>query len=157
MTANKSIGDILREAAGWNAQAPDGQMDKEAAARELAITELLSISANIKAMHVKTGKYSQHMALDQAFDDLNAAVDTFNECVQGYYLYSTGNRLKLGNAEVTFKLPGDDGVFDAVKSLCKRFKEASDPLVSGKSPLVSVQDDVLNCFYQLFYRLDLKG
>lgn len=154
---SNSISAILKEAASWNVPQPESQMDKEAAARELAITELLSISANIKAMHVNTGKYSQHMALDQAFDDLNATVDTFNECVQGYYLYSTGSRLKLANAEVTFKLPGDGGVFDAVKSLCKRFKDASDPLVSGKSPLVSVQDDVLNCFYQLLYRLDLKG
>lgn len=56
-------------------------MDKSAADKTLAIAEILSIAANIKAIHVKTGKYSQHMALDQAFDDLNSAMDTFNECV----------------------------------------------------------------------------
>lgn len=39
-------------------------MYKSAADKTLAIAEILSIAANIKAIHVKTGKYSQHMALD---------------------------------------------------------------------------------------------
>lgn len=132
-------------------------MDKSAAEKRLAITELLALSANIKAMHVKTGRYSQHMALDQAFGDLNGAIDAFNECVQGYYLLKEGSRLRLDNAEVTFKLPGDDGVADAVKSLCRRFEKLSSAVTDNASPLVSAQDDVLNCFYQLLYRLDLKG
>lgn len=134
-----------------------GDMEKSAAAIKLAVTEILSISANIKAMHVNTGRYSQHMALDQAFSDLNGTVDTFNECVQGYYIMKTGSRLSLENSEVKFKLPGDDGVLDAVKGLCKRFEDAADSLVEGVAPLESVRDDVLNCFYQLVYRLDLKG
>lgn len=133
-------------------------MEKEAAdAKSLAITELLSIAANMKAMHVKTGRYSQHMALDQAFDDLNDALDTFNECLQGYHLFKDGEKLPLKNDEVTFKLPGDEGVAPAVKALCTRFKTVSDALVGDVSPLVSVQDDVLNCFYQLLYRLSLKN
>ena len=146
---NNSILDIL--------QVPGQQLEKEAAGKALAIAEILSIAANIKAIHVKTGKYSQHMALDQAFDDLNGAMDTFNECVQGYYLYKDGSKLPLEGAEIKFKLPSDDGVMDAVKAMCDKFKSVSDPLVKGISPLVSVQDDVLNCFYQLFYRLALKG
>lgn len=63
----------------------------------------------------------------------------------------------MEGAEIKFKLPSDDGVMDAVKAMCDKFKSVSDPLVNGVSPLVSVQDDVLNCFYQLFYRLALKG
>lgn len=133
------------------------QFQKQAAAGALAITELLAIAANMKAIHVKTGRYSQHMALDQAFDDLNATLDTFNECVQGYFIYKTGEKLPLENAEVKFRLPGDDGVLAATKKMYDKFKELSDALVKGVSPLVSVQDDVLNCFYQLFYRLELKG
>lgn len=96
------------------------------------------------------------MALDQAFDELNDRLDTFNECVQGYFLYKTGHKLPLENAEIKFNLPGDDNVAAAIKTMCNKFKTISDQLVKGVSPLVSVQDDVLNSFYQLFYRLALK-
>ena len=44
----------------------------------------------------------------------------------------------------------------AIKELEDQFKKASDGLVGDVSPLVSLQDDVLNCFYQLYYRLDQK-
>ena len=134
-------------------------MDKEASSqgKTLKITEILSIASNIKAIHVKTRRYSQHMALDEAFDDLNDALDKFNECVQGYYRRKSGRQLNLTNAEISYKLPSDDGVYDAIKELEDRFKSASGSLVKDVSPLISLQDDVLNCFYQLYYRLDLKG
>ena len=139
--------------------APSPTMDKEASSqgKTLKITEILSIASNIKAIHVKTRRYSQHMALDEAFDDLNDALDKFNECVQGYYRRKSGRQLNLTNAEISYKLPSDDGVYDAIKELEDRFKSASDSLVKDVSPLISLQDDVLNCFYQLYYRLDLKG
>lgn len=139
--------------------APSPTMDKEASSqgKTLKITEILSIASNIKAIHVKTRRYSQHMALDEAFDDLNDALDKFNECIQGYYRRKSGRQLNLTNAEISYKLPSDDGVYDAIKELEDRFKSASDSLVKDVSPLTSLQDDVLNCFYQLYYRLDLKG
>ena len=139
--------------------APSPTMDKEASSqgKTLKITEILSIASNIKAIHVKTRRYSQHMALDEAFDDLNDALDKFNECVQGYYRRKSGRQLNLTNAEISYKLPPDDGVYDAIKVLEDRFKSVSDSLVKDVSPLISLQDDVLNCFYQLYYRLDLKG
>lgn len=147
----------LNKAASLEVGDNTSEMEKEAADKVLAITDILSVSANIKAMHVKTGRYSQHMALDQAFDDLNSALDGFCECVQGHYIYTNGGSgLKLDNSEVTFKLPSDDGVPKACRELFDKFKLASDYLVKGVSPLVSVQDDVLNCFYRLFYRLNLK-
>ena len=136
-----------------NAQA----MQKEAADKKLQIAKILSIAANVKAIHVKTRRYSQHMALDEAFDDFNDAMDQFNECVQGYYRRKTGKQLDLSNQEIKFVLPEDDKVFDAIKKLEDDFREASNPLVAGISPLVSLQDDVLNSFFQLYYRLDLKG
>lgn len=132
-------------------------MEKEAADKKLQIAKILSIAANVKAIHVKTRRYSQHMALDEAFDDFNDAMDKFNECVQGYYRRKTGKQLDLSNQEIKFVLPEDDKVFDAIKKLEDDFKEASNPLVAGISPLVSLQDDVLNAFFQLYYRLDLKG
>lgn len=137
----------------YNAQA----MQKEAADKKLQIAKILSIAANVKAIHVKTRRYSQHMALDEAFDDFNDAMDKFNECVQGYYRRKTGKQLDLSNQEIKFVLPEDDKVFDAIKKLEDDFREASNPLVAGISPLVSLQDDVLNSFFQLYYRLDLKG
>lgn len=137
----------------YNAQV----MQKEAADKKLQIAKILSIAANVKAIHVKTRRYSQHMALDEAFDDFNDAMDKFNECVQGYYRRKTGKQLDLSNQEIKFVLPEDDKVFDAIKKLEDDFREASNPLVAGISPLVSLQDDVLNSFFQLYYRLDLKG
>lgn len=132
-------------------------MQKEAADKKLQIAKILSIAANVKAIHVKTRRYSQHMALDEAFDDFNDAMDQFNECVQGYYRRKTGKQLDLSNQEIKFVLPDDDKVFEAIKKLEDDFREASNPLVAGISPLVSLQDDVLNAFFQLYYRLDLKG
>lgn len=131
-----------------------GSFEKQAG--ELNISGLLSIAANLKAIHVKTKRYSQHMALDEAFEDLNDAMDKFNECVQGYYIRKQGSRLKLSNPEIKFTLPGDDQVFDAVKGLEDDFVKAAKKVTDGASPLLSLQDDVLNCFYQLYYRLDLK-
>ena len=132
-------------------------MQKEAADKKLQIAKILSIAANVKAIHVKTRRYSQHMALDEAFDDFNDAMDQFNECVQGYYRRKTGKQLDLSNQEIKFVLPEDDKVVEAIKKLEDDFREASNPLVAGISPLVSLQDDVLNSFFQLYYRLDLKG
>lgn len=133
------------------------QQEKQAAdSKKVQLTKILSIASNIKAIHVKTRSYAKHMALDEAFDDLNESLDSFLECVQGYYRRKLGHQLSLANQEVSFVLPGDDGVFEAIKELEDQFKKASDGLVGDVSPLVSLQDDVLNCFYQLYYRLDLK-
>lgn len=130
--------------------------DKEAASDSLALTDILAIAANLKAMHVKTGKYAPHMALDTAFNDLGGALDTFLECIQGYNIAKRGHRLPVEDSPVSFRLPADDGLLSACKGLLKRFEDAASGLTKGQSALESVRDDVLNCFYQLFYRLDLK-
>lgn len=129
---------------------------EKSAADTLNISGLLSIAANLKAIHVSTKRYSQHMALDEAFDDLNESMDKFNECVQGYYIRKKGSRLKLSNPEIKFTLPPDNKVFEAVKKLEDSFVVAANKVTNGSSPLRSLQDDVLNCFYQLYYRLDLN-
>ena len=141
----------------YTADAEMTETEKQAAdTKKVQLTKILSISSNIKAIHVKTRSYAKHMALDEAFDDLNESLDSFLECVQGYYRRKLGHQLSLANQEVSFVLPGDDGVFEAIKELEDQFKKASDGLVGDVSPLVSLQDDVLNCFYQSYYRLDLK-
>lgn len=133
-------------------------MVKEAEMRRRVtrFTEILSISLSVKAMHVKTRSYAQHMALDETFSALNAALDKFLECVQGYYRRKDNHQPDLVSGNVSVAVATDSGVFQAVKGLEDRFREASDPLVKGVSPLISLQDDVLNNFYQLYYRLDLK-
>lgn len=133
-------------------------MIKEAETRRRVtrFTEILSISLSIKAMHVKTRSYAQHMALDETFSALNSALDKFLECVQGYYRRKDNHQPDLVSGKVEVEVATDGGVYQAVKRLEDRFKEASDPLVKGVSPLISLQDDVLNNFYQLYYRLDLK-
>lgn len=137
---------------------PEEGIDKEAADNKtLNIAKTLSIAANVKAIHVKTKSYSKHMALDDAFKAFNKTIDKFNECVQGYYRRKDGKRLDLKNPEIKFTLPDDDKVMEAIEKLEDDFREASDALVKGVSPLISLQDDVLNDFYQLYYRLDLKG
>jgi hypothetical protein len=47
-------------------------------------------------------------------------------------------------------------VFEAVKKLEDSFVAAANKVTNGAAPLRSLQDDVLNCFYQLYYRLDLN-
>lgn len=132
-------------------------IEKEAAEKKLNIAKILSISSNLKAIHVKTKRGFVHNALDQAFEDLNEKLDEFNECVQGYYIRKNGKRLDLKNQEIKFILPGDEGIIGAVKQLEDDFTLAAKPLVSGVTPLEGLQDDVLNCFYQLYYRLDFHG
>ena len=59
------------------------EMAKVAAdSKKVQLTKILSIASNIKAIHVKTRSYAKHMALDEAFDDLNESLDSFLECVQ---------------------------------------------------------------------------
>lgn len=130
-------------------------MEKQAA-KELDITNLLSISANLKAIHVKTKSYAKHMALDTAFEDLNESMDSFNECVQGYYRKKQGRKLNLKNAEISFKLPADDKVFEAVEGLEAEFRKAAAEVTDSDATLLSLKDDVIACFYQLYYRLDLN-
>lgn len=130
-------------------------LDKQAA-KELDISKLLSISANIKAIHVKTHSYAKHMALDEAFEDLNESLDEFNECVQGYYRRKNGRRLKLRNNEISFKLPEDNKVFEAIEALEKEFRTAASEVTDSDSTLLSLKDNVIANFYQLYYRLDLN-
>ena len=124
--------------------------------KKLNISNTLAIAANLKAIHVKTKSYAAHMALDAAFASLNDTIDMFNECVQGYYLKKDGKRLDLSNTEITLLLPEDDKIMEAVQTLEDDFRSAADSLVADVSALESLRDDVLNGFYQLYYRLDLK-
>lgn len=124
--------------------------------RTTKICDILSITLSIKAMHVKSSSYARHMALDEAFDALNGALDTFIECVQGYYRRKDGHQPDLVGTKVEVTLADSSNLLPAIAELEDQFKKASDPLVKDVSPLISLQDDVLNCFYQLYYRLDLK-
>lgn len=134
----------------------EDEVTKEAAEKQLAVTALQCISANLKAIHVKTKSYAQHMALDTAFDDLNEALDTFYECVQGHYVMKTGRRLPLVDQSYTFSMPSEDGLLAAIRKMQEVFDSASSALVHGVSALESVRDDVTNCFNQLAYRFTLK-
>lgn len=128
----------------------------EARRRVMHISDILGITITLKALHVKTRSYARHMALDTAFEGLNGALDGFIECVQGYYRRKDGSQPALANSKVEVSLNEPEDLLTEIAKLEDRFKAASDDLVKGVSPLVSLQDDVLNCFYQLYYRLDLK-
>ena len=123
----------------------EDEVTKEAAEKQLAVTALQCISANLKAIHVKTKSYAQHMALD-----------TFYECVQGHYVMKTGRRLPLVDQSYTFSMPSEDGLLAAIRKMQEVFDSASSALVHGISALESVRDDVTNCFNQLAYRFTLK-
>lgn len=132
-----------------------GGLTKTAA--ELNISALLGLSANVKALHVQTRKYSQHKALDDAFEELNETIDKFNECVQGYYINKTGKRLKLSNSDIRFTLPTSDSkMTEAIQQLERKFRRAADAVTDESSVLLSLRDDVQACFYQLYYLLDLN-
>lgn len=135
----------------------EDHFEKEAADKKLNLSKILITATNLKAIHIKTRKYGSHMAFDQAFDALNESLDSLIEGIQGYYIAHTGGALTVDSREMTFVLPADAGVISACKKLEKDFATAVDPLVKGITPLESLRDDVLNCFYQLYYRLNLKG
>ena len=67
-----------------------------------------------------------------------------------------GKKLNLKNAEISFKLPADDKVFEAIESLEADFRKAAAEVTDSDSTLLSIKDNVLTCFYQLYYRLDLN-
>lgn len=140
-------------------QVEKAAMEKEAEAkrRTLAISKILAISVSIKISHIKTMSYAKHMALDTLFEDLSEKFDTFIECVQGYYRRKDGHQPDLvGPEKESIEYFSDGDLVPAIGRLEDQFRAASDPLVKGISPLVSLQDDILNCFFQLYYRLDLK-
>lgn len=138
-------------------QNPAQDMEKEAAdEKALAVKMLQCIPANLKLIHVQTKSYAKHMALDDAFDDLNEALDAFYECVQGYYVLKTGSRLPLSPKRFTFEEPDDSDVISSVKKMKEVFTTAADAVTDGDSALESVRDNVINAFQQLAYRLTLK-
>lgn len=130
----------------------------------LPLAELTLLSARIKNMHVETKLYSAHKALDQAFDDLNDSMDSFMECVQGYY-----DDLPIDRTPITFAaLPIEDMKAECVR-MTKEFIELAEPLVNPKdsrdetyvegisSALSGARDEVVLKMLQLKYLLNRKN
>lgn len=130
----------------------------------MPLAELTLISARIKNLHVQTKLYSAHKALDKAFDDVNDSLDTFMECVQGYY-----DDLPIDRNPVTFAIVPADNVKDEIVKMTKEFIELAKPLVEPKnsrdegyiegveSALQGARDEVVLKFLQLKYLLNRQG
>lgn len=137
-------------------EAPEVIEKSAADDKTLAVKLLQCLPANLKIIHVMTKSYAKHMALDEAFDDLNDSLDAFYECVQGHYVLKTGSRIPLSSKRFEFEEPADNEVLDAVKTMHEAFLAAAKSVTDGDSALESVRDNVSNAFQQLAYRLTLK-
>lgn len=146
----------LRTPAETPVQEPQVIEKSAAEDKTLAVKFLQCIPANLKLIHVMTKSYAKHMALDDAFDALNGALDEFYECVQGHYVMKTGSRIPLSSKRFVFEEPEDGKVLDTVKTMYEAFKNVADNVCDGDSALESVRDNVSNAFQQLAYRLTLK-
>ena len=124
------------------------------------VTPLLTMFNQIKIFHWQTHSYSEHKALDMAYEQLEDSIDEFVEKYQGIFgrvrAASGSFVLELENlqatqgSEVTMVLEKVDQWIAYLKTF------SSDPDLASKTDLLNVRDDMLGTLNQLKYLISLR-
>jgi hypothetical protein len=128
------------------------------------VTPLLTILNQIKIFHWQTNSYSEHKALDMAYEELEESIDEFIEKYQGIFgrvkAASGSFVLELENLQ-TQNLPTEEvpesfglqGKIDQWITYLKGFSGDAD--IGDKTDLLNVRDDMLGTLNQLKYLITL--
>jgi len=80
---------------------------KKEASKEMSMDEFISylmVCRNVlHAMHLKTLSYSQHKALNSAYDNVLESVDAIAEAYQGYYGTLLNLKFETGSEYLNYK------------------------------------------------------
>lgn len=129
------------------------------------ISPLLTILNQIKIYHWQTKSFSEHKALDGAYEALEESIDEFVEVYQG-----TFGRIKSASGSFQFELENlqteedqneqlDQGSYlmqkiDQWIAYLKSFNNDAD--LNDKSDLLNIRDEMLGTLNQLKYLLTLR-
>lgn len=128
------------------------------------VSPLLTILNQIKVYHWQTNSFSEHKALDMAYEELEESIDEFIEKYQGIF-----GRIKSGSGSFLLELEnlqtvnspteevpetvGLQGKIDQWIAYLKSFNEDSN--IGNKTDLLNVRDDMLGTLNQLKYLITL--
>lgn len=122
------------------------------------IAPLLTISNQIKIFHWQTPSFSEHKALDEAYEKIEALTDSFIEVYQGlfgriyaqeYFLIELKNYI---SSEVSYSSNISESIDGWVEYL-KSFN--SDVQIGNHSDLLNIRDEMLASLNQLRYLITL--
>ena len=128
------------------------------------IAPLLTIHNQIKVFHWQTRSFSEHKALDMAYENLGQLVDEFVEVYQG-----TFGRVKSASGQFLFELEnlqteslpseedaesvGLQGKIDQWIAYLKSFNNDAD--LNDKSDLLNIRDEMIATLNRLKYLITL--
>lgn len=99
--------------------------------------------------HLMTGKYSNHIALNEFYDEMPDLVDDLIEHYQG-------EKGKVENYKNTIEAEGKDAI-DYMEELLKFVKEGKKELFDEDSALISDVDDIIGQIDSTLYKLKELG
>jgi len=128
------------------------------------VSPLLTILNQIKVYHWQTNSFSEHKALDMAYEQFEESIDEFIEKYQGIFgrvkSASGSFLLELENLQTvsspTEEVPetvGLQGKIDQWIAYLKSFSNDSD--IGNKTDLLNIRDDMLGTLNQLKYLITL--
>lgn len=120
------------------------------------VTPLLTILNQLKVYHWQTTSYSEHKALDMAYEALEESIDEFVEVYQG-----TFGRVKSASGSFLFELenlqtesPELQEKIDQWITFLKSFSNDAD--LNDKSDLLNIRDEMIATLNQLKYLITLR-
>jgi DNA-binding ferritin-like protein len=124
------------------------------------ITPFLTISNQIKIFHWQTSSFSEHKALDEAYEALEKSIDDFIEAYQGIYgrIFAEGSfviELKNHTSEST-QFGYSSNISDTVDGWIEYLKGFdSDPQIEAETDLLNIRDEMLSSLNKLKYLITL--
>jgi hypothetical protein len=124
------------------------------------ITPFLTISNQIKIFHWQTSSFSEHKALDEAYEALEASIDKFIEVYQGTFgrIFSQDSFvIELKNYTGSSSQFGfSSNISDTADGWIVYLKSFdSDPQIGGHTDLLNIRDEMLASLNQLKYLITL--
>ncbi len=120
------------------------------------VNPLLTILNQLKVYHWQTTSYSEHKALDMAYEALEESIDQFVEVYQG-----TFGRVKSASGSFLFELenlqtesPELQEKIDQWITFLKSFSNDAD--LNDKSDLLNIRDEMIATLNQLKYLITLR-
>lgn len=128
------------------------------------VSPLLTILNQIKVYHWQTNSFSEHKALDMAYEGLEESIDEFIEVYQGIFgrvkAASGSFLLELENLQTvnlpTEEVPESQNLQEKIDqwiAYLKSFNNDAD--LNDKSDLLNIRDEMLGTLNQLKYLITL--
>lgn len=118
----------------------------------MKLTPFFTVLNQIKVYHWQTKSYSEHRALNSAYEELDELFDKFVEC----YMGKKGREEK--KSEYVIKLKSYDSNFTLdLNYIFDKFTEIINSMVDDSdTELLNIRDEILGEFDKLKYLLTLK-